>query len=156
MKTFYKILICSILTLITMSGCMNVNKLEVKSFRIGRVLPQGFKSINASASAVVNNQSIKFSIKDIKGTLYRMDRPLGTFDIAPITINARSEQEYTLNGSMALCQDVAALEIMSLISRFNIKEYYIDLSFTAKPGGGAAKKFKFERIPAYQIIKMLK
>ena len=73
-KIWLWVLLAAVLSL---NGCVNFNDLKITSFKVDKVLPQGFKSVLWSACVGVDNPSVEFSLYDISGTIKRGSAPLG-------------------------------------------------------------------------------
>lgn len=142
--------------IMTATGCVNVKKINITSFKISSISPEGFKAVRGSASIGIDNQSNAFQIYDIKGVIRRSGTELGTFTMEPLSILAKTGDQYTINGRLSLSDNMSAFELLSLIPRFRASEYVADLYFTVKPKGGAAKKLQFKDIPAEKLLRMMK
>lgn len=156
-KTLRYLTVIALAIFMTMaSGCVDVRKLDVTSVKVNSVSPEGFRAVKGSATVGISNKSGGFQVYDIEGTVRRGTQDLGRFAVEPVTVLARTEGQYPVKGRLSLSDNVSALELLSLIPKFNASEYKVDLSFKVKPKGGAAKKMKFEDIPAEQLIRMLR
>lgn len=143
-------------TMATAAGCVDVRKLDVTSFNVNSVSPEGFRAIRAAATVGIDNPSGSFRIYEMEGTVHRGQQELGSFVIDPVTVAARTEDRYTVKGRLTLNDSISAFELLSLIPKFKISEYNVDLCFKIKPKGGVAQKVKLRDIPAEKLISMLK
>ena len=152
-KIWLWVLLAAVLSL---NGCVNFNDLKITSFKVDKVLPQGFKSVLWSAYVGVDNPSVEFSLYDISGTIKRGSAPLGDFSAEPVTVKGRTEGTYSVKGSLSLNNSVSVVELFSMLSDFRIEDCTVDLSLKVKPRGGIARKVVMKDVPASSVYRMIK
>ena len=154
MDRFFRILLLAVL--VSLTGCVNVNRLHVTSFHVDSITPEGFRSVSAAASATVTNGSVGFSVYDIGGTVKRHGQALGDFSVEPFSVKARSTGKYSINGQLSLAQSMSIIELLSIVKDIDIDDFTVDISLKVKAKGGAPQKLLLKDVPARQIIDIMK
>lgn len=138
------------------AGCVNFSKLKVSSFHIDSVTPSGLRSVAGTASVTVDNPSREFAIYDVAGTVDYDGRILGSFTIDPVTVRARTEATYTLDGDMTLDRSVSIMGILSFADGMDFDRMTVDVSLMVKAKGGAPKKIRMDDVPVKQIVDVIR
>lgn len=158
MKFWSKLLIFTLfISALGLTGCVNPNKIKPTSFKVTSVSPKGFGSLGFSAQVGIDNGSGGFSLSKITGSVYGGELKVGTVTVSvdDLTIKPRTSDIYTVTGTVSTSSAVSLLALLQDAPR-NLSEYFVDISFTARPKGGTAKDFHFDRIPARQLLNALK
>ena len=142
--------------MVSLTGCVNVNRLHVTSFHVDSITPEGFRSVSAAASATVTNGSVGFSVYDIGGTVKRHGQALGDFSVEPFSVKARSTGKYSINGQLSLAQSMSVIELLSIVKDIDLDDFTVDISLKVKAMGGAPQKLLLKDVPARQIIDIMK
>lgn len=142
--------------LLFMTSCVNFNRVEVSSFHIDSITPSGFRSVSATASAMVSNRSAEFSVYDIYGVVRSKGHVFGDFSIEPFTVKARTDGKYSVNGSLSLGQNVSMMDILSIARDLDINDFTVDISLKIKPKGGAVRRVEMKDLPAGRVIELMK
>lgn len=154
MDRIFRILLIAVL--VSLTGCVNVNRLQVTSFHIDSVTPDGFRSVSATASATVANGSVGFSVYDIYGTVKRQGQELGVFSVEPFSVKPRSSGKYSVSGELSLAQGISLMEMIAVVKELDIDDFTVDISLKVKARGGAPQKLQLKDVPARHIIDIMK
>lgn len=137
-------------------SCVNVNRIDVNSIRIGNIVPHGFRSLDGTFYAEISNSACEFSVYDVNGCIRRGDSELGRFTLDPVTISGRSSGEVEIGWHISAGSSFSVMDLMTMMGSFNLSDFRMDIYFTVRPRGGIAKKMKFKDIPAERIFDLAK
>lgn len=155
---FWSKILISILSVcaLGLTGCVNPNKIRPTSFKVTSVSPKGFGSLGFSAQVGIDNGTGGFSLSEITGSVYGGELKVGTITVSvdDLTVRPRTSDTYTVTGTISTASSVSLLGFLQNAPR-DLSEYFVDISFKARPKGGAVRDFNFEKIPVKQLLETL-
>lgn len=142
--------------MVVAASCVDINDIEITSFKINSVIPKGLKSVSGTVSVGVNNGTKGFTISDIEGTIYRNGTDIGTFTADPVTVEAKTSATYKVTGVLNLNSNISVLEILALAADFNAEEFTVSVSAKFDVKGGVSKRVELEKVPVKKVLSRVK
>ena len=151
MKRLFIVILASVLVAVQ-ADAQTFSKLSVLNYGIESIWPSGFSSVTGSAWAEIDNSGEGFTLKGIKGTVYREGQPFVTGTARDLHIG-RGKGRHTLNGTASLCPGVSLFSILRLLS-FDPKVYSVDISVTIVMDNGESRNVSLEKFPVSELLKL--
>ncbi len=154
MARFLKIILLAVL--VSLAGCVNMNRIRVTSVHVDSITPVGFRAVSVAASVSLSNGSAGFSVYDVEGTVKNRSREIGEFAFEPVEVRARTSGTYSVTGQLSLSQGVSVLDLLSMAQNMDMDDFTMDISLKVKAKGGAPRKFAIKDIPVRDVINIMK
>lgn len=147
--------------LLAAGGCSAVKKaavdrlkeIEVTSFAVEKIAPQGLKALDASFYVGIHNPTIKLELSDVKARLFYRDAELGSFVLEPFTIEGHEDRIYLLTGHAALASASSLFQVVGAFSGGSADDFTVLVSATGK--GLGVKRDVSRSIPLKELISMV-
>ena len=113
-----------------MSGCSGLNRLRnirVTSAELESASPRGFRSLAGTVLLGIESPEGYTEFFDTEGYISRLGVKIGTFDVEPVILDAGGSQSCRLFVTVSLMPDISVMEVLSLMSDFNLNDYTLDL-----------------------------
>ncbi len=144
----------------SLSSCGEIRKIkeiDITSAQITSIIPNGLASLNLGCKVGIDNPGIQLSLSEITCDVKHFGKVLGKVAIDPFTLEARTEQTYSLHASAQLGKDLSLMEALNLLGNSNlISELTADLHARVKLKGGLSKRVTLNDIPLKKLIDFVK
>ncbi len=147
-----KIAVALCLAAIVLPSCASLKKIEVTSYQVESIVPEGMRSLHAALSVGVDNPSVQFTLQDTQVTVYRNGVTVGYCDVDPVTVRGRTSAKYHVSGIVNLAPNISLIQAMSFATHFDVKEYTLDIITKAKLKCGIGKKLTFKDMPLEELV----
>lgn len=135
------------------SGCNRFKDIKMTGVKLESIRPAGLKSIHGAVLVGIDNPTMSFTVNDIEGKVHRKGSPFCSFAADGITVAAKCDDWYRMNGTVMLDPSVSILSLPGLANNFNPDDYTVDLSMRIKLKNGPGARINRKGIPARWFMK---
>ena len=139
--------------LIFLTGCQKIKDIRMTSVKIASLDVKGLKGADISLDVGVYNPASQITVSEIQGEVRHSGKVIGRVAIAPVVINARSEEIYEVKAAVSIAEGVSFRDLMIFADLRKIGECTVDMSAKAKIKGRGTKKFSFKDIPLKELLE---
>ena len=116
-----------------------LSRLHFKGYKITKIAPTSFRSVRGTAEFYCLNDSLRFTMSNIRGTVYKKGVPFVSGSADPVTVPAGSST-VTVNGKASLCDGIGLWDVLQCIA-FKAEDYSIDVSMTIVNSKGIRRDY---------------
>lgn len=155
MKRILYILTIAVLSLLATPARAQLSRLHFGGYSISSIRPQSFSAVSGSGVVTVTNDTISFSMKNIKGVVYKLGTPL-VQGHAEDTFVPRGKSDVHVQGVASLCDGVGIWTLLGCLIGFDINEYTADVSMTVVDEAGNTRQFTESNMSIAAILNNLR
>ena len=150
-------LILAAVFVILVSGCANKLKdIDVTSFRIVSITPDGLDSVNALVEIGISNPSVSFEIRDINATVKFKGEDMLYLSADQLIVDARSEKLYKLPLAGSFAEDFNPLILLQIPwNKADMSDITISLKAYVSLRGGLGKEIEYNELALDQILERI-
>ncbi|MBQ0126564.1 MAG: hypothetical protein KBS80_01070 [Bacteroidales bacterium] len=141
MRRFVIAIVAAILILFTGENLAyaQLSKLHFKGYKITRIAPTSLRSVRGTAEFNCINDSLGFTMSNIKGTVYKKGVAFISGSADPVSVPSGSSA-VTVNGKASLCDGIGLWDVLQCIA-FKAEDYSIDVSMTVVNSKGNRREY---------------
>lgn len=152
-------LIALLFTLLCMTGCVNVKKLQqirILDAKLESVSPESLRQYVVTGSVTVANPAAEVSVSEISGVLEHNGKVIGSIAVDPVTLTAKSEQTYTLRADAKLADGIGIFELAKYMDKAVLKQCVVDLKADVRVRNGKVRTVELEDIPLNKLLELIR
>ena len=159
MKAFRHIVLALLLALSlpAISGCgvSKVKDISLTSVGLMYVVPTSTRSLDAKIRLGIDNPSMAFTVQEVTGSIRYQDKMLANFVTGPVSLEAKSVQEYELPCTVTLAEGASLLDLLIIASKRSLEGLKADVDVQAalKKNGVLRAPFKFRDLDISQFTQ---
>lgn len=136
------------LAAVAVSGCgvAKLKNLSVTSVGVKYLVPTSSRSMDAVLLLGLDNPSIDFTVKDVKGVVKYYDREMVHFTAGELPVQARSVQVYELPCTAVLADQVSLLDLLAIAAKRSMDGMTTDVKLRVELKSGAGTTLHFNDI----------
>lgn len=135
-------------------GISKVNQIRLTSMQIQSINPKSLRSVDVDVNVGVDNPAMFLTIDGLNGKLVRKGEEIGTIDVEPVSLEAKSVQMCPVKASINLNKNVSLMKALGYASSFDIHDYTVDIDTVIKLlKKSKGLKFKFRDKPLSDFFK---
>lgn len=127
-----------------------LSSLHFGEYKITGIHPNSFRSADGSASIVCTNSGKKFTMSNIRGTVYKKGTPFVSGYASPVTVPA-GKTTLDISGNASLCDGVSIWDLLACIV-FRAEDYKIDVAMTITDASGEARLYEKKGINVAALL----
>ena len=152
-------LIALLATLLCMTGCVNVKKLQeiqLVDAKLESLSPVSLKQYIVTGSVTVDNPAVEVSLSEISGVLEHNGKVIGSIAVDPFTLSAKSEQTYTLRADAKVADGIGIFELAKYMDKAVLKQCVVDLKADVRVRNGKVRTVELEDIPLNKLLELIR
>lgn len=138
---------------IACSGCSKIKQINLDSYKIKSVIPNGMKDVDLVINIVVDNPAMQFTVEDPKVEIFRKGVFLGTFTAENVTVPAKSKDPQDVKGHVALEKGQSIPKVVAYLLNFKPEDYTINVDTTVRLKSGAKAHIVRKQLEVADMIK---
>lgn len=138
-KLFLLIAIAVAAVTATQPSPVGLSSLKFGNYKISRISPKSFRSVDGTAQIVCTNKDCTFTMSNITGTVYKKGVPFVKGYATPVTVPA-GQSTVSVDGNATLCDGIGLWDVLSCIA-FRASDYTIDVSMTISATNGYTRQY---------------
>lgn len=151
MKHFILVVFAAVAALVfSLDASAQMDKVQVKSYKVTRISPRSFSSVDGSVQLTIVNSGAAFVLSNITGTVYKNGKRFVTGTSKNVTV-PKGESVLSISGTATLCPGVSLWEVMKCIS-FKPSDYTVDAAMRLSVEGGESKLVHAEGLPLGSLL----
>ena len=126
-------------------GASKLKDISLTSVGVCYVVPTSSRSMDAKLLLGIDNPAMAFTVQEVTGTIRYNQKEIAHFITGPVSLEARSQQEYELPCTVTLAEGASLLDILILASKRSLEglKADVDLQAALKKNGALRAPFKF-------------
>lgn len=152
MKRFVTILLASVAALLfSIDASAQMDKVSVKSYKISRISPRGFTSVDGAVQITIVNAGEQFTLSNISGVVYKQGMRFVTGSAANVVV-PKGESNLVINGNATLCRGIGLWDVLKCIN-FKADDYTADVSLRVSVEGQESRLVNVEGMSVGAVLK---
>ena len=144
--------------LLMLTGCAasRIGDISLQDYKVEEISPAGLRGVDVVLALTVCNPSVKITVSDISGTIYRKGTEFAVFSADPVTLNRKSTETYRVKGNLSLSSGVSLFDVISLAGGFDPEEFTLDVHAHGTLKNGIGKDVDKVQVPLSRLMEGLK
>lgn len=145
--------------LLCMTGCVNIKKLQeikIVNAKLENLSAVSLRQYVVTGSLTVDNPAVQLTLSEISGTLKHSGKIIGNIVVDPFTLNAKSEQTYSLRAEAKIADGVGLMELAKYVDKAVLNECVVDLKADVQVKNGKVRTIALDDIPLNKLLELVK
>ena len=137
-------------------GISKVSQIRLTSLQITSINPKSLRSVDVDVNVGVDNPAMYVMIDGLSGKIVRNGEDIGTIDVEPVTLEAKTVQTCPVKASINLDRKMSLVKALGYATSFDINDYTVDIETfikLLKKKNGKGLHFQFKDKPLSDFFK---
>ncbi|MCQ2136369.1 MAG: hypothetical protein MJY67_05575 [Bacteroidales bacterium] len=136
------------------TGCSKIKQINLDSYKIKSVVPDGLKNVDMVINIVVDNPAaLHFTVDSPVVEVYRKGSHIGTFTTEPITVAAKSKDSQDVKGHITLENGQTIPKVLPYLLNFKPEDYTLNIDTVVRLKSGLHKRIVMKQVEVNDLIK---